>query len=258
MKKLIYQVVLGKQSELYKVCTNSVRNYAEKIGADYVCQIEPILRIKPNPFTSNRSKEAVERLGYLPIYEKENAFDYFPKGYDRIAIIDADIYIRDSAPDIFPEIDGYEFGAVVERDMPITAAYQHKITNYSKMQYHGMASKINFKPNHLGYEFMNMGMMLLDKSIVPHFKGQTAREFLARSEFQGFIDGLGAWKWSTDQTLLNAWIRAENVKYKSLHWKWNGLYSVNTRLPECYFIHFFLKDKLPNRGENVKELMRSI
>jgi hypothetical protein len=40
--------------------------------------------------------------GYLPIYEKENAFDYLDD-YDQIAIIDADIYIRPDAPNIFED-----------------------------------------------------------------------------------------------------------------------------------------------------------
>ena len=40
-----------------------------------------------------------------------------------------------------------------------------------------------------------------------------------------------------------------------MHWKWNGLYTANTNLDECYFVHFFLKDKLPEAGENVKQLM---
>jgi len=36
------------------------------------------------------------------------------------------------------------------------------------------------------------------------------------------------------------------------------LFTANTNIKECNFIHFFLKDKLPNRGENVEELMRLI
>ena len=40
---------------------------------------------------------------YLPIYEKENAFDYIDD-YDQIAIIDADIYIRPDSPNIFDEV----------------------------------------------------------------------------------------------------------------------------------------------------------
>lgn len=259
MKTLIYQVYVGKPSRLYDHCTASVKSYAERIGADYVCQTQPILRIRPNPFTSNRSKEAVERLGYLPIYEKENAFDYFQKGYDRIAIIDSDIYIRDSAPSIFSQLDTGEcFGAVVEREMPITDQYKAKILNYSRMQYSSLHGRIDFKPNHLGYEFMNMGMMLLDKSIVSYFKGKNAKEWIEQPAFQPFIDGQGAWKWSTDQTLLNAWIRAEKIPYKHLHWKWNGLYLANKKIKHCHFVHFFLKDKLPNRGENVEQLMKDI
>ena len=136
MKKLIYQVYVGKKSRLYNYCTKSVKIYADKIGADYICQTEPILRIKPDIFTTNRSRESYEKYGgYLPIYEKENAFKYFDQ-YDQIAIIDADVYIRSSAPDFFKELEtDYDFGAVVEKDMPINQTYYQKILNYSHMQY---------------------------------------------------------------------------------------------------------------------------
>jgi len=69
---------------------------------------------------------------------------------------------------------------------------------------------------------------------------------------------MGPWKWSTDQTLLNTWIRQEKMNIKHLDWKWNGLYSANTKLKECHFVHFFLKDKLPMRGENVEQLMKDV
>lgn len=258
MKKLIYQVYVGPRSKLYDYCTASVKNYAGKIGADYIIQTEPILRIRPNPFSCNRSYEAVERLGYLPIYEKENAFDYLNK-YDQICIIDSDVWIRPTAANIFESLPpDSDFGAVIEREMPLTDTYVKKIINYSQMQYTPLASKINFKPNERGYEFMNMGVMLMNKSIQKYLNGQTAHQFITRPEFQGFVDGNGPWKWSTDQTLLNAWIRQSGMKYTGLHWKWNGLYTANTKIHDCYFIHFFLKDKLPNKGENVEELMRYV
>lgn len=260
MKTLIYQVYVGPRKSLYDHCTQSVKRYADRIGADYVCQTQPILKIRPNPFTSNRSREAVERLGYLPIYEKENAFDYFDRGYDRIAIIDSDVYVRESAPSIFDELDvGEAFGAVVEREMPITPQYEAKILNYSIMQYHELATKIDFKPDQrFGYEFMNMGIMLMDKSIVPFFEGKKAKEWIEQPAFQDFVDGKGNWKWSTDQTLLNSWIRAKKIPTKKLNWKWNGLFTANTRIKECHFVHFFLKDKLPMKGENIEELMKQI
>ena len=257
MKTLIYQVYVGDNSKLYDYCTESVRAYAERIGADYICQKEPILKIKPNPFTSNRSKEAVERLGYLPIYEKENAFDYLDR-YDRIAIIDSDVWVRPEAPSIFSEVeDEVDFAAVVERDMPITDQYMHKIINYSHMQY-GQLIHIDFDKNNRGYEFMNMGVIVVNKSFLKYMEGMTAKQWLTQDEFAPFIDGRGAWKWSTDQTLLNAFIRYKKAKIQRLHWSWNGLYSVNTRLPECNFVHFFLKSKLPENGENVNSLMENV
>ena len=258
MKQLIYQVYTGKPSKLYDWCTESVEAYAEKIGAEYICQRHPILKIKPDVFQTNRSKESYEKYGgFLPIYEKENAFGYFDR-FDQVAIVDADVYIRSNATSIFDDLPAhYDFGGVVERDMPLTPAYVNKIVNYSHMQYDRLKD-VDWKWNNRGGEFMNMGIMVMNKSFAKYLKGQTPQEFLKRSEFQRFINGDGAWKWSTDQTLLNWWIRKEKMSIKNMDWKWNGLYAANTKIGYCDFVHFFLKDKLPNKGENVKELMESI
>lgn len=259
MKRLIYQVYVGPPTKLYDFCTQSVVRYCAKHGIDYHCQIKPILKIRPNVFSSNRSHNAVERLGYLPIYEKENAFDRLGE-YDQVAIIDSDIFIKDNAPNIFDDLEPeYAFGGVVEREMPLTPAYRHKIINYSKMQYSMFRKKLDFKWDSSGAEFMNMGVMVMNKSIMEHLHGQTARQFLDRNEFQDFIDGKGAWKWSTDQTLLNYWIKNERMNVKNMDWRWNGLY---TAIPpeatqESYFVHLFLKDKLPNKGENVELLVKN-
>lgn len=259
MKKLIYQVYTGKKSKLYDHCTKSVAEYAERIGADYIQQRHPILCIKPDVFVTNRSKESYEKYGgFLPIYEKENAFTYL-NSYDRIAVIDADVYVRPTCDEsIFDAVsDEDDFGAVVEREMPITDRYKAKIANYSRMQY-GNVKNIDWKWNQLGAEFMNMGVMVFNKSLLEYLNGETPQQFLNRPRFKPFIDGMGAWKWSTDQTLLNVWIREEKMKIKNLDWKWNGLYTANTKIKECNFVHFFLKDHLPNQGENVEQLMEQI
>ena len=264
MKRLIYQVCLGKQidSKLYAKCIESVSNYCQKHDIVHYTQQIPKLKIKPDPFTSNRSTESWQKHGgFLPIYEKENAFDLLDE-YDQIAIIDADIYIREDAENIFDHmLDEYAFGCVFEREMPITAKYAEKIRNYSRMQYEQLQNynRTQFNPNHLGYEFANMGMIVLNcKNFKPYLQGQTAKEFLTRMEFKDFVDGVGPWKWSTDQTLLNYFLKKYDVPTQSLHWKWNGLYGANTKIEECSFIHFFLKDLLPNQGENVEELMKKI
>lgn len=255
MKNLIYQVALGTTSNLYDVCTESVRRYAEKYGITYIKQTEPILKIVPE---GNHRSSRSHRLGFLPIFEKENALSYFGK-YDSIAVIDADIFIRSTAPNIFEYFSG-DFGAVPERDMPLTNRYKIKVKNYSREQYTSLAAEVDFDVNNLGFEFMNMGMMLMNKSILPYLKGQTPKEFISRPEFKQFVDGVGLWKWSTDQTLLNYWIRKEKMNIQRLDWKWNALYKgiEDKFLPEAHFVHFFLKDHLPNHGENVTDLLKAI
>jgi len=259
MKRLIYQVYVGKPSRLYDHCIQSVVDYCGRHDINHIVQRTPILKIKPDVFATNRSKESYEKHGgFLPIYEKENAFLSL-KDYDQVAIVDADIWIRDGAPNIFDELDeSYDFGGVVERDMPITDQYRSKIINYSRMQYgHLHSNSVDFKPNQSGFEFMNMGLMVMNKKIDKYLRGDTPREFITRPEFKDFVDGKGAWKWSTDQTLLNTWIRKEKMNIKRLDWKWNALFKGvhDDKIKEAYFVHFFLKDKLPNSGENVEELM---
>lgn len=256
MKCLIYQVYVGPSTKLYDYCVESVARYCKKYGFDHIVQKEPILKIVPDATVTNRSAASWGRLGYLPICEKENAFNYLDQ-YDRIAIIDSDIYIRQDAPNIFNELnDGHEFAAVVEREMPLTREYFYKITTYSREQYEHLTD-VDWKVNFRGYEFMNMGLMIFDSKIKRHFKNETPAQFLARPEFKRFIDGLGFWKWSTDQTLLNYWIRKDNVHYKAINWRWNALYKgiEDLYLKDSHFIHFFLKDHLPSKGENIEQIL---
>jgi len=268
MKRLIYQVYTGKKSKLYDHCTASVKAYAADISSkekpqnrvDYIVQTVPKMMIKPDVFATNRSKESYEKYGgFLPIYEKENAFDYWSK-YDQIAIIDADIWIRPDSPNIFNELNfESDFAGVIERTAPILPWYQQKLTGYTRMQYSSL-NDVDWKWNNDGGHFYNMGLMLLDRNIVKHLKGQTGKQFIERPEFKRFVDGLGAWKWSTDQTLLNYWVKKENMIQQELSWKWNALFTAipNDKIKEAYFVHFFLKDKLPNHGENVEELMEIV
>lgn len=274
MKRLIYQVYTGNRSKLYDHCTASVKAYAEYINSkeiprnkvDYVIQRQPIMRIKPDVFATNRSKESYEKYGgFLPIYEKENAFDYWDR-YDQICIIDADIWIRPGSPNIFNEMaNETEFAGMVERQAPILPWYQEKLKGYTRMQYSTLQD-VDWKWNESGGHFFNMGLMLMNRQFVQYLpvgsngKHQSGKDFIQRPEFKRFVDGLGAWKWSTDQTLLNWWVKKENMKLQELSWKWNALFTAipNERIKEAYFVHFFLKDKLPNGGENVDQLMEIV
>tara|TARA_B100001121_G_scaffold270078_1_gene255078 strand:+ start:150 stop:980 length:831 start_codon:yes stop_codon:yes gene_type:complete len=272
-KRLIYQVYTGKRSKLYDHCTASVKAYAEDINekespnnkVDYIIQTQPIMKIKPDVFATNRSKESYEKYGgFLPIYEKENAFNYWDR-YDQIAIIDADVWVRPGTENIFDVMNHEtEFAGMAERTAPILPWYKEKLIGYTRMQYSSLTD-VDWRWNESGAHFYNMGVMLLNRHIVQYLKGkskryETGREFIERPEFKRFVDGLGAWKWSTDQTLLNYWVKKEKMEQQELSWKWNALYTAisNEDAKKAYFVHFFLKDKLPNRGEDVEKLMEDV
>ena len=260
MDRMIYQVAVGKQSNLYEHCIKSVANYCKKYNLKHIVQTEPILKIRPDINRTGRSKEAVARLGYLPIFEKENAF-YYLEQFKQIAIVDSDIYIRENAPNIFDQLtDQYAFGAVAERELPCAKKYKSKIRKYSKSAFEPLTD-VDWKWNELGAEFYNMGLMVINsKGFLPYLKGQTPKQFLDREEFKDFVDGVGYKKWSTDQMLLNWWVKKESIPTLNMDWRWNGLYKGidDKRLPEAYFVHFFLKDLLPQRGENISALMEAI
>lgn len=258
---MIYQVCLGKSrnSKLYQFCMESVENYCKNYGIDHIVQTEPILKIKPDIKVTNRSRESYEKHGgFLPIYEKENAFDYLDR-YDQIAIIDADIYIKYDTPNIFDELPSeYDFGAVIEREMPINDRYRKKILAYSQGQYRTLKDVEWNWSKSTGAEFFNMGLMIFNRSIKKYLNGETAKEFITRKEFKKFVDGMGNWKWSTDQTLLNYWVKKSGMTDKHLDWHWNSLYKgiKDEYIKDAYFVHFFLKDHLPYKGENIKELQK--
>jgi hypothetical protein len=261
MKRLIYQVYIPirGQSNLYDFCIDSVSKYCKKYDIDHFILKEPKLKIKPDMDKTSRNKLGLlkEAGDTLIIFEKEYSFTFFDQ-YDQIAVIDADIYIRDSAPNIFDELsEQYDFGGVLERSLPLTDSHRRKIQGYSKDMFERL-NDVDWNWNKDGAEFMNMGMMLMNKSLIKYFNGQTPEEFIRRPEFKRFVDGDGLWKYSTDQVLLNWWLKKENIRVKHLEWKWNGLYrgAVDDQIKHAHFVHFFLKQQLPDKGENLEQLRK--
>ena len=263
MKRQIFQVRVGNFAPAYyDVCKESVDRYCEKFNIDHEILTEPQLKIRP--LNSKRSENAVERLGYLPIYEKEVAFskDRLDK-YDQIAIIDSDIFIRDCAPNIFDELDGDTvFAGVIEQSMPNTLQYNKKIAGYSRGQYGSLIKKVPGWPQSTpnGIDFFNMGMMLFSNKIKEYLNGETPEQFIRRKEFEGFVNGEGNWRWSTDQSLLNYWVRSSGMPVKNLSWKWNALFKGvrDEMLKDAYFIHFFLSNNLPQKGKEIPNIVKNL
>lgn len=263
MKRLLFQIYLPirGESKLYNFCTDSAARYCEKYGIDHVIIREPKLRINPDMSRTNRNKVGLmKEAGYLPIFEKEWAFTYL-NDYDQIAVVDADIYIRENAPNIFDELpDEYDWGGVNERDMPLQDRHRNKIRGYSKDMFKKpQTSDVDWKWNDDGAEFKNMGMMLFNKSIQKYIpEWQTPEKFIHRPEFKDFVDGVDLFRYSTDQVLLNYWLKKCESNVKNMDWKWNAMYRgvTDDKIKEGYFVHFFLKDHLPQKGENIEAIKK--
>ena len=60
--------------------------------------------------------------------------------------------------------------------------------------------------------------------------------------------------------LLNWFVKKEKMKCKNMDWRWNSLYTAveKHKQKESYFVHFFLRDHLPQRGENIEEILKKI
>ncbi len=266
MKRAIYQVAVGPQSKLYKHCIESVRQYARSIGAEHIVQTQPLLWIKPDPFTGQRSKESYEKYGgFLPIFEKENVFGTF-KNFDQVAVIDADIYIKPSSPNVFDTIStDCHFGAQYERELPVNEKYKRQIIKYSREQLTNSVCKKYEKewdfdhPN--GGAFFNSGMLVYNCAPMLEKLGSTTpKRFMQRPEFRDFIDGIGPFRWQTDQIMLNYWAKKDNLTVEEVDWKYNALFSALEpgKISEAHFVHFFMRHKLPKNGECIDELMKSI
>ncbi len=251
---LIYQVAVGEVPEFYAPCIASVARYCERYDIEHIVQREPLLKIAP--LASKRSVNAL-RLGYLPIFEKAVAFSYLDR-YDRIAIVDADVFVRKSAPDIFEQVHrGDAFAGVLEREMPLTPIYFDKIRKYSDGQYR-LLTDVNWDWMENGAAFYNMGVMLLGDSFNQYLKDQTPTEFIRRKEFERFVNGEGHWRWSTDQTLLNWWVKKTQMPVRRLDWRWNALYGAVRDASSAYFIHFFLAAKMPRAGAEIPALVEEL
>jgi len=59
---------------------------------------------------------------------------------------------------------------------------------------------------------------------------------------------------------LNYWARKDDLSIQHVDWKFNALFGAlqQGKIAEAHFVHFFMRHKLPNNGENIDELAGAI
>jgi hypothetical protein len=101
-------------------------------------------------------------------------------------------------------------------------------------------------------------VMVLGEGFRDYLEGQTPTEFLHRPEFERFVNGEGHFKWSTDQTLLNYWVKKSGMSVTNLDWRWNALYGAVKDIEQAYFVHFFLSAKMERKGAEIPDIIKRL
>jgi len=218
---LIYQVNIGSTS-FFDECIDSVSRYCKWYGIDHIVQTESLLDLPPH-------------------FEKLGAFSYLGE-YEKVLILDADVFITRLAPNIF-DCDDAEFSAVIERDLPLTPVYRDKIRRYTDENYRSLTD-VDWDWDESGAEFFNTGVCLLRGTKTP-------------SGLERFLEN-NYWNRTYDQTFLNWWVKSCGVDFNRLDWRWNALYGAVDDIAEAYFVHFFLSYAMPRGGAEIPEIIQGI
>jgi lipopolysaccharide biosynthesis glycosyltransferase len=146
MRKAIYTLnIPNRKNEIFDVCVNSVREYAKRIGVDF---------IERNSIQDHRmsNKNDYENI----IMEKFYIYTLL-RYYDRILYLDADILIKKDAPDIFKDYSDENY------------AYLYNEVKFNDVQYDKQIEVVknlyDIKwPKKEHYDFYNAGVMLVSKN----------------------------------------------------------------------------------------------
>lgn len=159
-----------------------------------------------------------------PVYEKLQAFDILEE-YDRIAIVDLDIFITHNAPNIFNAVPIGFVGGVYE-----DVAYIN-INRFDKMRLDDRKTNMEaYIGNKWTYGYINCGVLVVDRH---------NRDLVRYDNI--YEDSKNSGKFM-EQNILNARLVMENIKKISIdpkynyikHWAKREFYSSL----EAYFIHY--------------------
>jgi hypothetical protein len=220
-KRAIVTIAIGAYHEkLYSVVEPFFQAYAKKVGADLIVWRDQ----------GNHS---------MPHYRKLDLGDVL-NDYERVCYIDADIIIREDAPDIFEMVPADRFGAFEEGQYDDRA---DTLLNFFK--------KMDFEPEEdCQADYWNTGVMVFSQGHQPIFL-QPVNEIMSFYE----------------QTYLNFMFHALKVKMFNLPYRMNRMSLVNPVTGEDHldghFIHYagykdvhgeqFLLDRVVEDIERLKQ-----
>ena len=144
------------------------------------------------------------------VWHKEFVFDYVGDNYDKIGIVDFDTMIKWDAPNIFELYDD-EFVGVLDKS-------SINWMNISQTAYRNAFPQ--FKNVHVGLsEHINGGVLFFTKNHKPFFE-QLKKFYL---DNKPVLDNWTVPNTGREQTILNFYLKKENIKMKYLDFRFNTM-----------------------------------
>lgn len=221
IKLCIYTFNYGKtidSNPCYRLCSDSQKSYAYKVGADFLMRTE---------FHCEKQVEPVKHFNYNLMPDKfyiRDLLDY----YDRVLYVDGDVFIKKNADDIFKELN---------KDFVYMRNEAFNGVEYPS-QIDKIKGDIEWTKTDSRYDFYNAGVILVNRNQQYLFN-------FNKEEYCYFED----LPLICDQPYLNWIIQNYNVPVKEMGQKYNAMQYFNQ---DGDFLHFA---NVHNRNELVKELI---
>lgn len=147
MRRAIYTInILNRENEIFDVCVNSIKEYAKRIGVDF---------IERNSIQDHKLSNEID---YENIIMEKFYIRELLNYYDRVLYLDADILIKKDSPDIFKEYSDVNY------------LYKYNEIKFNNVQYDKQIEiarrlyNINWSKSNGHYDFYNAGVMLVSKA----------------------------------------------------------------------------------------------
>lgn len=152
----VVTVAVGdKYKWMFDITLPSIKAYSDRFGHDYICVDDSWRKRDTHPC------DLKQNVWYL----------LHSNRYDRILYVDADIYIRDNAPDIFECVPEGTLGVYEEGcHWKTTNAELHRDFRDYISHYNETMDKLGFRPVQQQWDnrYYNAGMFVCDKWTCPH------------------------------------------------------------------------------------------
>jgi len=187
MKTAVYCVAIG-ESEDYRVSNETIRAYADKIGADFILDTE----------------QTVFKGLHSPHVQKLRAYELLNE-YDRILYLDSDIIVNPNARNVFLEFPDDSKAYMYNENFEGSVCWQtHEAMILAKPGYHKYVKYGN--PKYVLTPYYNTGVVLISRK---------TRELFNRKDY--FHNPL------FEQSFINWNVHANNIPVSDIGLAWNGM-----------------------------------